>query len=90
MTKGTLSRDQAIAAVGHKTVDLVDGLNCDFTNRVQTDGDTRVEFSASTPCVDAEGYNGILVVYYYQEQADLDEAEELDHLNWTITGYEIY
>jgi hypothetical protein len=63
-------------------------MNCDFSNRVQTDGDTAVEFEACVYFTDNEGNKRSLTAYYYQEQEDLDEFEELDALDWEIEGYE--
>jgi len=87
MRKGTMSRDQAIEAVGIKAVEAVENENCDFTNRVQTDGDTGVEFSACAS-IEHNDYNHI-IAYYYIEQDDLDAAESLDDLSWSIEGYEL-
>lgn len=43
-TKGEMNREQAVAMVGEVAVDKVERENCDFTNRVQCDGDTCTEF----------------------------------------------
>ena len=51
MRKGNLSRDQVIELVGLDAVESVENENCDYTNRVQTDGDDSVEFSAIINCV---------------------------------------
>lgn len=89
-TKGTLSRDQAIAQVGLAAVEVVEGENCDFTNRVQPDGDSRIEFSASADATDQDGDPVTLVAYYYQEQSDVDAIEqELEELEWKIHGFEV-
>jgi len=88
-TKGEMNREQAVAMVGEVAVDKVERENCDFTNRVQCDGDTRIEFAASVRCEDREGNDVTLVAYYYQEQADVDAVENLDELNWEISGYEV-
>lgn len=89
-TKGNLTRAEAVAIVGEATVAKVDSRNCDFTNRVQCDGDTRVEFSASTcNAKDTNGDDCTLVAYYYQEQADLDGVDDLSSLDWTVHGYEV-
>lgn len=88
-TKGNLTREQAVAAVGEKAVDAVERKNCDFTNRLQCDGDTRTEFSASVSCEDENGDDVTLIAYYYQEQSDIDAVEQFDDLNWTIEGFEI-
>ena len=88
-TKGEMNREQAVAMVGEVAVDKVERENCDFTNRVQCDGDTRTEFAASVRCEDREGNYVTLVAYYYQEQADVYAVENLDELNWEISGYEV-
>ena len=88
-TKGEMNREQAVEMVGEVAVDKVERENCDFTNRVQCDGDTRTEFAASVRCEDREGNDVTLVAYYYQEQADVDAVENLDELNWEISGYEV-
>ncbi|HBG07680.1 MAG: hypothetical protein A2075_09150 [Geobacteraceae bacterium GWC2_58_44] len=89
MRKGNLTREQAVAVVGEAAVAKVEADNCDYTSRVQTDGDTGVEFSASVKCTDKDGDDCVLVAYYYQEPEDLDGCEDLGNLDWTIEGYEI-
>ena len=88
-TKGNLSREQAVAIVGEHAVARVDAANCDFTNRVQCDGDSRVEFAARVRCEDKDGNQCTLVAYYYQEQAAVDAVEQLDQLDWSVEGYEV-
>lgn len=90
MHKGNLTREQAVAIVGEATVAKAEADNCDFTNRVQTDGDTDVEFSASA----RNDKGDIVIVYYYQTQEALDGPdgegiEDLGSLDWTIAGYEV-
>lgn len=88
-TKGEMTREQAVAAVGEDAVNNVERENCDFTNRVQCDGDTRVEFAASVRCDDTEGNAVTLRAYYYQEQADVNAVDSLDELEWEIEGYDV-
>ena len=90
-TKGEMSREQAVEIVGEAAVNNVERENCDFTNRVQCDGDTRVEFAASVSCEDTEGNDVTLIAYYYIEQSELDANEDnsLDVFNWKIEGYEV-
>ena len=90
MRKGNLNREQGIEAAGIKLINKLERENCEFTNRVQTDGDSAVEFSSSVKFIDNEGDERILLAYYYQEQEDLNKVEELDQLEWEIQGYEIY
>jgi hypothetical protein len=90
MRKGNLTREQVIKIVGKKLVEELEKENCDFTNRLQTDGDESVEFSASIKFIDNEGSPRWLTVYYYQNPEDLEECDDLGCLNWEIEGYEIY
>jgi hypothetical protein len=91
MRKGNLSREEAIKQAGLDKVLEVEGLDCDFTNRLQTDGDDSVEFAASVKFVDAEGIDRVLTAYYYQTPEDLERAgDDLGYLNWEIEGYEIW
>ncbi len=95
MRKGNLTREEAVAMVGEEAVAKVESEDCDFTNRMQTDGDTGVEFSASVRCKDQNGDDCVLIAYYYQEQEALDDLEEagnddLGLLDWEIEGYEVY
>ena len=85
MRKGDLTRLQAIEKIGIDAVEAVDRENCDFTGRVQTDGDEGIEFSSS---IEVDG--DILIAYFYQTQDDLDAAgDDLSNCNWEIAGYEI-
>jgi hypothetical protein len=88
-TKGKLTREQAVAIVGEAAVAKVERENCEFTNRLQCDGDSRTEFAASVRCEDNDGAECTLVAYYYQEQSAVDAAEGLDQLHWTVEGYEV-
>ena len=87
MRKGDLTRSEAITLVGIEAVNQVEAENCDFTNRVQTDGDRYVEFSASVDCADKDG-DAILIAYYYQDESDL-VIDDLGLLDWEIAGFEI-
>jgi hypothetical protein len=86
-SKGTLTREQAIQAVGIELVNKVDGMNCEPTNRVQTDGDNSVEYSASVETGNDEYGHMTLTAYYYQSPADLDGVEDLSNLEWTVASY---
>jgi len=88
-TKTQMTREEAVVAVGEVAVAKVDAANCDFTNRVQCDGDSRVEFSASVKCEDACGEEVTLTAYYYVDQDVLDTVETLDQIDWVIDGYSI-
>jgi hypothetical protein len=89
MRKGQLSREEAVERTSEILVDIVDTETADFTNRVQTDGDDSVEFSASITFEDADGNEGILTAYYYQSQADIDSVDDLGMLDWEVSGYEV-
>jgi len=90
MKYGTVTREQAIAVFGEELVNRLDSENCDFTNRVQTDGDTTIEFSATLRGLAADdGQERTLTAYYYQDADMVREAEDLGSLDWVIDGYEI-
>lgn len=89
-TKGNLTREQAVAQVGETAVISAESANCEPTGRLQTDGDDRVEFSASVRCDDASGDDVVLTVYYYPTQEELDLAgDDLGNVKWGIEGYEV-
>lgn len=88
MRKGNLTREQAIEIVGVDAVNAVDAKNCDYTNRVQTDGDSDIEFSAGVAATSVD-CDVTLLAYYYQDQSALDAVDELDQLDWEIEGYEV-
>lgn len=84
MRKGNLTKEQAITLCGHFVVDLLDNKNADFTNRVQTDGDTDVEFSAQIETV-----AGVLIVYYYQPEEFIKNNDiQLCDLDWQVHAYD--
>jgi hypothetical protein len=89
MTKGQLTREQAIKQAGLKNVVRLDYENCEYTGRVQTDGDDSVEFSASILFRDDDDLQCTLIAYYYQQDEDLEGVEDLSMLDWEIEGYEI-
>ena len=89
MKKGDMTREEAIKAAGLDVVEKLDRANCDYTNRVQTDGDPAVEFAATVSYTDVDGDTLHLIAYYYQDEDDLDGVEDLGSLNWEIHGYEI-
>ncbi len=93
MKKGNLTREQAIAIVGEASVLELDAEGCDFTNRVgyngTVQGDAEVEFAASVSAKDENENDVSLIAYFYQDAEDVDAAEDLDMLSWTIEGYEV-
>jgi hypothetical protein len=88
MRHGNLTREEAIKLAGIKVVEKVEAENCDFTNRLQTDGDTDVEFAASVNFTHPDGLSAILTAYYYQDEDEVD-VDDLGDLKWEIHGYEI-
>ena len=89
MRHGNFTREMAVEIVGEGAVEKVERENCDFTNRVQCDGDSDVEFSASVRCADKNDDSVTLVAYYYQDRAAVDAVKSLDQLDWEIHGFEI-
>ena len=90
MRHGKLTREQITNMIGSAEVDRLDHENCDFTSRLQTDGDESVEFAASIHTKDTDGNVITVIVYYYQpDQETVDAAEDLGNLDWEIEGYEI-
>lgn len=89
MRKGSLTKEQAMEIVGGDAVKRIEKVNCDYTNRVQTDGDDAVEFSAFVKCEDKDGTPCTLLAYYYQDAEDLEGVEDLSDLDWEINGYEV-
>jgi hypothetical protein len=91
MRKGELDREQAVEIVGKKLVAELEGMDCEETNRLQTDGDDAVEFAASVKFTDSEGNTRTLTAYYYQDPDDIEEAgDDLGSLDWDIEGYEVW
>ena len=89
MRHGKLTREQAIKIAGQEVVEQLDHENCDFTGRLQTDGDESVEFAASVEYFNSDNERCTLIAYYYQMPEDLVGKEDLDQLDWEIEGYEI-
>lgn len=90
MRKGNITREEAISIAGIDAVENVETKDCDYTNRIQTDGDEGIEFSSSVIFIDEDDYERTLITYYYQYQEDIDAVENnLELLDWTIYGYEI-
>ena len=82
-----LTKEQAVSACGAENVAKVDGQNCEFTNRVMTDG--TAEFSASNRCTDADGESVTLVAYYYQDADDVDGRDDQSSLDWAVDHYAV-
>ncbi len=88
-TKGNLSREQAVAIVGETAVLAAEADNCDYTNRLMPDNDSRVEFVGAAKATDRDGIPCTVRAYYYQETSALAECDDLGALDWTIEGYEV-
>lgn len=88
---GNMTREQAIEAVGLQLVERLDSEDCDFTGRLQTDGDDSIEFSASIALPeDREDFYTHLFAFYYQSPEAIEAAgEDLSNCDWKISGYEI-
>ena len=94
MRKGNLTREQAIEQAGLETVLKVEKLNCEPTNRLQTDGDTSTEWAASFRFDSEEdAYTKTLIAYYYttpeQNQVMIEHDGDGSYIDWKINGYEI-
>ena len=90
MTKGNLTREQAVAIAGEQLVTKVESKNCQPTGRLMTDNSDLVEFLASVNFDDADGNDRVLTAYYYPTQEQLDNAgDDLSNVDWVIEGYEI-
>lgn len=91
MRKGNLNREQVIEIVGLTLVKKLEGMDCDFTKRLQTDGDEDIEFAAIVSFIDNEGNSRSLTAYYYQTPEALAKVEnDMGVLDWEIEGYEIW
>ena len=93
-TKGSLTRDQAVAIVGEAAVAKAEAANCEPTNRVgyngAVQGDDLIEWSASASAEDKDGTECAVIVYYYTTQAEVDAAgDDLSNVDWKIAGYEV-
>ena len=80
---------ESVAEVfGEEVIKKLKTRHCDFTNRLMDDNDTAVEFTSSMEhCDDTFVYT--LTAYYYQDQSDLDDCENLDELEWEIDCIEV-
>lgn len=97
MRKIGMTREQAVDATSEIVVSCLEGLNCDFTNRVDNDLDLEgvIEFSASINIPfdlfagkDLSGKN--LVIYYYESKDAVDNCDgDLGRLDWNDCTYVI-
>lgn len=84
-----LTREQAVSLLGETVIAKLDNEGCDFTGRILPDWDDRYEFSASVHAEDADGYDVIVTVIYFQSKADVDGLEDLGCLDWSVDHYEV-
>ena len=79
-----MKRIEAIKKAGIKTVETVENMNVEFTNRV-TDGthlQGYTEFSASVDFTDEDGDTATLIMYVHIDSEEVESVENLDDLNW--------
>jgi hypothetical protein len=89
-TKGSLSRDEAIAIVGRNTVEAVGHVKRQFTG-AELNKEGLVEFVASIEAVDTDGQSVTVSAYYYQPTDAIGDSEDdLADLDWKISGHEVY
>lgn len=83
-----LTREQAVARVGHGFVEQVEAKNCDFSNSVTNDG--TVEFIATVNAgKDEDGFDLTISAYYFQDADAVDSTEDLSDLDWSVDHYTI-
>lgn len=81
-----LTREEAIAEVGEDAVDFVDNIDCQATDRPMENN--VVEYEA---CVDlTKSKHDHLTAYYYQDEKDLKNTEDMGNLDWKVHGYILY
>ena len=68
-----ITRNEAVELVGEHNVSKVEALNCDFSHRIMEDPND-ILFSAHLDCLDLEGDDVSLSVYYLQSSSDLNEC----------------
>jgi hypothetical protein len=81
----SLDRESMVELVGEENLVKLEKANCDFSNRVMDDDD--VEFTASIDCVGTEGIKCRITAYYYQDQSDVSECDDLGSLDWEVDDY---
>ena len=97
MKKGTLTREQAIEAVGEAAVLAVEAEGCEPTCRVgyngACQGDAECEWTAGVSAKDADGYSVRLTSYYYTSNAEDEAIAEYDGdgswIDWEVEGYDV-
>ena len=93
MRHGQLTRAEVVDMAGEDMISALDKAECDYTGRLQTDGDDGVEFSSSVSGTARDGEGITVLAYYYQAPSDLtdDDGDGVDHslLDWVVCGYEV-
>lgn len=93
MRHGKLTRDEAIAVVGAEAISKLDGINCEPTSRLQTDGDDSVEWSVYILTPNKSGERVTVEAYYYLTPDQMQTMAERDgdgsSVDWVVEGYEI-
>ena len=79
-----INRTEAIQLAGRKSVEELESLNCEPSNRVTGDG--TVEFTSTVDFKDDDGIYSTLTAFYYQNEDDLNCTEDLSTLDWEIYG----
>lgn len=88
MVNGLVSREEAVKIAGEEAVGLVERKNCEPTSRCREAWFDTDEWEASIRCVDSNGDEVVLSVYYYPTKADVTaNAETPDMIDWVIAGY---
>lgn len=85
-----LTREQAIELVGINNVEAVESENCDYDSIDEfgtTQWSSYIELDDPIEFDEWE-YHGI-AAYYFVEQEDLDECEQLDEIDWKISYYSL-
>lgn len=92
-----MKREELVKKVGEANVEKLEAVDCDFTNRLMPDNDSRIEFKSAFDCVDVNGNDCSIECYYYVDQDWIDvlreeQGEDVDWMNlvsWEIDHYAI-
>lgn len=91
MQYGSLTREQAIEAVGEEVMAQLDMEECFPTDRVQPDGDDSIEYRA-TIRVSGNEFVERISAYFYLDPETVENSEpSMFDVNWdkAFAGYEI-
>lgn len=88
--KDLMTREQAELIVGRDIVSSLDYVNCEPTGRCgyngKCHGDELCEWSATVSAIDGDGICLSVTAYYYTTN---EEDENMESIDWVISGYEI-